>query len=325
MEIEEENKEKKFYMSQRTFFLTYPHCDLEKIQVFNWFMIKYKPKILIVSKETHLDGSFHIHVWIQYDKKLTIRNCNYFDINEYHCNITKIKKTQYATIEYALEYLTKEDKEPLKFGCDIVNDKKTRNKICKKIIEGKKIYEIINEYPQELYNYDRLRKNINLYNIDKNKINKIIERKCFWIFGPSGIGKSYLIRNIFNNIYEKSNNIWWDGYNSEDIVLIDDFDTTCIKLSYYLKIWGDNYRFNGEIKGGIIQPNYTKLIITSNYSIDYLFSGINYGDVELVKAIKRRFEEIYFYDRNQINDISYRLKIKYYKIILNLKTYLFNN
>ena len=65
MEIEEEdNEERKFYMSQRTFFLTYPHCDLEKIQVFNWYMIKHKPKILIVSKETHLDGLPHIHVWI---------------------------------------------------------------------------------------------------------------------------------------------------------------------------------------------------------------------------------------------------------------------
>ena len=88
------NEERKFYMSQRTFFLTYPHCDLEKIQVFNWYMIKHKPKILIVSKETHLDGSPHIHVWIQYEKKITIRKYNYFDINEYHCNIGKMKEVK---------------------------------------------------------------------------------------------------------------------------------------------------------------------------------------------------------------------------------------
>lgn len=318
MEIEEEdNEERKFYMSQRTFFLTYPHCDLEKIQVFNWYMIKHKPKILIVSKETHLDGSPHIHVWIQYEKKITIRKYNYFDINEYHCNITKIKKTQYATVEYALEYLTKEDKEPLKFGCDI-EKKISRKKICQELLNGKKLNDIINEYPQELYHYDKLKKNLNMYILDNTKKYKIIERKCFWIFGPSGIGKSYLIRNLFDNLYEKSNNIWWDGYTNEDVVLIDDFDSTCIKLSYYLKIWGDNYRFNAEIKNGTIQPIYTKLIITSNYSIDYIFSLMNDGNGELIKALKRRFEEIYFYDRKQIDEISNILKLKYYKIILNL-------
>ena len=323
MEIEEENQN--FYMSQKTFFLTYPHCDLEKIQVFNWFMVKFKPEILIVARETHQDDTFHIHVWIQFNKKLTIRKCNYFDINDYHCNITKIKKTKYATIEYALDYLTKEDKNVLKFGCDnIENNKRLRRKICKELINGRKINEIINEYPQELYNYDKLRKNLMLYNIDKIKKCKIIERKCFWIYGPSGIGKSYMVRSIFDKIYEKSNNIWWDGYNNEDIILLDDFDNTCTKLSYYLKIWGDNYNFNAEIKGGTIQPIYTKFIITSNYSIDQLFNNNLTNDIELVNALKRRYEEIYFYNRNQINDISKILNIKYYKILLNLKSYLFN-
>ena len=48
------------------------------------------------------------------------------------------------------------------------------------------------------------------------------------------------------------------------------------------------------------------------------------NDIELVNALKRRYEEIYFYNRNQINDISKILNIKYYKILLNLKSYLFN-
>ena len=120
-------------------------------------------------------------------------------------------------------------------------------------------------------------------------------RKCFWLYGPSGIGKSRLVRDSFNEIYEKSNNIWWDGYNNEKIVLIDDFDKTCIKLSYYLKIWGDNYRFNGEIKGSIIQPIYEKLIITSNYNIETLFYNEENPDNELIDALKRRYEEIYSY------------------------------
>ena len=45
---------------------------------------------------------------------------------------------------------------------------------------------------------------------------------------------------------------------------------------------------------------------------------MNDGNGELIKALKRRFEEIYFYDRKQIDEISNILKLKYYKIILNL-------
>ena len=44
----------------------------------------------------------------------------------------------------------------------------------------------------------------------------------------------------FDTLYEKGNNIWWDGYSNEDIVLFDDFDRSCVKFSYYLKIWSDN-------------------------------------------------------------------------------------
>ena len=88
-------------------------------------------------------------------------------------------------------------------------------------------------------------------------------------------------------------------FGEEKTVLIDDFDKTCVKLSYYLKIWGDNYRFNGEIKGSIIQPIYNKLIITSNYNIEELFYDEEKPDIELVNALKRRFKEIHMLEQKE--------------------------
>ena len=131
-------------------------------------------------------------------------------------------------------------------------------------------------------------------------------------------------KNTFNDLYEKSNNQWWDGYNNEKNVLIDDFDRTCIKLSYYLKIWGDNYRFNGEIKGSIIQPIYNKLIITSNYNIEELFYDEEKPDIELVNALKRRFEEIYVYDKRQLREVKEIIKKDYINRFLDLKIYKHN-
>lgn len=322
MEVEE----KKFYTSQKTFFLTFPNCDLEKRAIFDYFLVKHKPDVLVVTQELHKSGKYHFHIWLEYNIRKTIRDSRYFDIYEYHCNIGKIRNTLCNSRKNALKYMTKSDKNPLVFGCNIDENKEKgiRKIIIEKLIKGECLNEVMLEYPQEIFNYDKYRKNINLFNIDKNKPNKIIRRKCFWIYGPSGIGKSYLVRNSFNDIYEKSNNKWWDGYNNEKNVLIDDLDKTSIKLSYYLKIWGDNYRFNAEIKGGIIQPIYNKLIITSNYDIKNLFYDEYNPDYELINALKRRYEEIYMYDKKQKEEIKEIIKLECIDKFLDLKIVKYN-
>ena len=325
MEIDEE--EENFYMKQKTFFLTFPHCNLEKRAVFDFFLVKHKPEVILVSQEPHKDGDYHFHVWLEFNKRLTIKNPRYFDIQKYHCNIGKIRNSLCNSRKNVIKYITKFDKEPLIFGCNIKNELKEhciRRTIMERLMKGEDLNKVILEYPQEIFNYDKYRKNINLFNLDKNKPNKIIMRKCFWLYGPSGIGKSYLVRNTFDNMYEKSNNVWWDGYNNEKTVLIDDFDKTCVKLSYYLKIWGDNYRFNGEIKGSIIQPIYNKLIITSNYNIEELFYDEEKPDIELVNALKRRYEEIYVYDKRQLEEVKEIIKKDYINRFLDLKIYKHN-
>lgn len=296
--MEKENG-KKFHLSQKTFFLTYPRCNEEKQTIFNYCLVKFKPKVLIVVKELHQDDeNFHFHVWMEFENRISTNNPRYFDIQNYHCNIGKIRNSECNSRRNAIKYMTKKDKEPLVFGCDI-DDKTTKLEISKRLVEGEKICDLIPFYPSLLYDYEKLRNNTILYNIDKHKIGKNIERKCFWIYGESGIGKSYLVRMAFDTLYEKGNNIWWDGYSNEDIVLFDDFDRSCVKFSYYLKIWSDNYRFNAEVKGGIIQPKYTKFIVTSNYSIEDLFYNKFDEENELVNALKRRFKEIHMLEQKE--------------------------
>lgn len=70
---------------------------------------------------------------------------------------------------------------------------------------------------------------------------------------------------MFPNIFRKPCNKWWCGYNGESEVLIDDLDGGF--LFHYLKIWGDRYAIDGEVKGGRVALSYSKMIITSNYSI----------------------------------------------------------
>jgi len=43
-------------------------------------------------------------------------------------------------------------------------------------------------------------------------------------------------------------------------------------LGHYLKIWADKYSCSGEVKGSTVPLLHKYFIITSNYSIDHLWS-----------------------------------------------------
>lgn len=120
----------------------------------------------------------------------------------------------------------------------------------------------------------------------------------YWISGPSGCGKSSLVRKEFADIYSKGMNKWWDGYQHEATVLLDDFDPTHGDyLAYYLKIWADHYAFNAEVKGGMLRARPACVIVTSQYPIEACFkTKTGQPDFETISAIRRRFKKITWSD-----------------------------
>ena len=53
----------------------------------------------------------------------------------------------------------------------------------------------------------------------------------------------------------KLNNKWWDGYQSQKVVIMEDVDKETVKfLHHHLKIWADRWGFIGETKGAQLPP-----------------------------------------------------------------------
>lgn len=113
------------------------------------------------------------------------------------------------------------------------------------------------------------------------------ELKHEWIWGKTGLGKSFTAREENPGLYIKSHNKWWMGYKGEKSVLIDDLSKTeAAWFGEHLKQWCDHYPFPAETKGDgmVIRPE--KIIVTSNYSIEDLWGH----DENLCEAITRRFK-----------------------------------
>lgn len=116
-----------------------------------------------------------------------------------------------------------------------------------------------------------------------------------WIYGEPGTGKSHAARLFDPDAFIKSQNKWWDGYNGQKTVLLEDLDTDV--LGHYLKIWSDKWSCTGETKGGTVHLRYTTFIVTSNYKPSRLFQ-----DYYMCEAVTRRFNVIEKTDQDQSID-----------------------
>lgn len=285
---------KKFRINTKNLFLTYPNCDMDKSVAMDLLVHKSKsqtPSYVCVARELHKDGTNHLHAYVQYQKKINIVNCNFYNLGKHHGHYLPVK-----SIKGSHTYVRKGG-DFVEFGT--FNDVYSAATVLEKRAEKNKLLleysvpQLIQEGHIPLAQYKYYREAKTLYCVDSVKAGDFYPRVCLWIYGSSGIGKSRWIKENFPNMhYSKSQNKWWDGYNNEKVVVLEDFDNGGSVLGHHLKIWADDYKFCAEIKGGTIIPSYQLFCITSQYKPSDIWTSSNEAtknDNELVEAIQRRF------------------------------------
>jgi len=152
------------------------------------------------------------------------------------------------------------------------------------LAKANKLDVIMQDNPREYVLYYRTFKQMALDGLKSSDR----ARRCVWIYGIPGTGKSRAMAKLFPHAYWKNSNKWWDGYQGEDTVVLDDLGTP--KLYELLKRWADRYKVIGEVKGGAVDLSYNNLFVTSNFHPGELGSQDMQVPGVTIQAIERRFE-----------------------------------
>lgn len=105
-----------------------------------------------------------------------------------------------------------------------------------------------------------------------NKPPKDRDVRVIYIHGSSGCGKTRSIHAAFPDAYWKPNGEWWDAYDGEQVVVLDDFYGD-IQHALLLRVL-DRYPLRVPFKGGFYPAHWTTVIISSNARLDDQYQSI---------------------------------------------------
>lgn len=112
-------------------------------------------------------------------------------------------------------------------------------------------------------------------------------------YGRTGTGKSRAAYERYPGAFWKEPGTkWWDGYQQEETVVMDEFRGSWMKLSSFLRIV-DRYPLTVETKGSHMKFNSKRLIITSNLLPTEWWPHVHTLEVG---ALLRRFSHFHLFD-----------------------------
>lgn len=276
-------------MQLRDFVFTLNNPKITKETFIEDIHTKIKIKYIIVGlEEGELTHTPHFQGFIQLEGR--IRWLKLSKLYEWHIEQRK------GSVEECIAYCKKEENF-IESGIpkpesSLKNSNKERYQELLTLAQSGQMDELKIKYPGE---YIRHHRNLHAVHVEAMKASSN-EKICLWLVGEPGSGKSRFAQDFDQDAYWKNPNKWWDGFQNNKTVIIDDFSTEHKVLGYHLKRWGDRYPILGETKGSSLYINYNVLIITSNYTIEEIWPE----DKILQEALKRRFHvhKVMGYDIN---------------------------
>jgi len=225
----------------------------------------------ILGEEVGASGTPHIQGYFEFKstKELSVLKCAF---PKGHWEIRK------GTGDQASEYCKKDNKF-VEHGTKKKQGKRTdliavANSVVNKTFTPE-------DYPEEYIKYS---KGIGAFSASLQK-HRTAKPNVIWRWGLSGTGKTHVpYTQHINSVYIKDGTQWWDGYDQQEAIIIDDFDGKW-PFRDLLRLL-DCYPYQGQFKGGYHKINSPYIYITCE------FPPSKYWKDNTLKQIERRCVQI---------------------------------
>lgn len=230
-------------------------------------------------------GRLHYHVYCEFVKQQTVAS-----VKEIFGDPTIHVEKRRGTAQQAREYVLKDKNEfePLEFGVMSKQGRRTDLEgVMESIQGGASMADLAEKHPAEFIKYSGgiSRARFLLTSKRAKMEDRDVEVSVF--YGPAGSGKTRAVFDLHRGDLFKldaGNSVWFDGYEGESVLLIDDF-YGWIKYGQLLNIL-DRYPLRLDVKGGHTWAQWTKVYITSNRHPESWYSQ------GMTPALERRLHNI---------------------------------
>lgn len=183
--------------------------------------------------------------------------------------------------------------------------------------QGKPMWEVAEAFPTTYVQFGGGLHRLLVQRHAKPVLRAAVEVFVRW--GDTGTGKtlgvyqSHPIETIYSPLVQ-GRSIWFDHYQGEDVLLLDDFNPQALDLTDLLKVL-DVYPMKCQAKFGFITPKWTKVYITSNLDPRDWYPGASQTHLQ---AMFRRFKNVTHFskefnyvrnDQHVFEDRSHELEV----------------
>lgn len=233
--------------------------------------------------------TWHVQGFVQFKERKRLASVKlWLDEHTAHCEKAR------GTPSQAWDYCTKEDGAPLTFGARPEGPAQGKRSdlaaVWEGLAAGKTLLELCDEHPGTVIRNERGLTRMNNRRAALG-VPKFRDVQVHVLWGDAGTGKTRYAVDAEDDLYiaDMADNGWWDGYEGQEAVLIDDFYGQ-IKPSKMLRIL-DGYRLQLPVKGSSTFARYTRVYITSNAPPEEWWEGSSVP-VRVRRAIRRRINRV---------------------------------
>lgn len=232
----------------------------------NWVYLGGDMKYLIYQQEKGENGTMHLQGYVKFNKSMSLKGAK--EAIGQNCHVEPAKGTDAQCIAYCSKEESRID-GPWSWG-EPGEDQGKRNDLNEVRLlldNGASMRSIATEHFSPWVKYHKsFEKYLSLCETDYSQEFRDVELIVY--VGPTGCGKTmwayekYGVKNVYKLPYGNSNNLWFDGYRNQKVLLIDDFRGH-IPYWNFLNLT-DRYPYQCQVKGSMIYAAWDTVVVTSN-------------------------------------------------------------